>query len=269
MPLSSTIAAAALGVLLVAEAVAPAFAEPRQNLRRLVRHDLRNLLLGAANALLSALVFGGLIVAVDGLASGRGFGVVRWLGLGDWSAWAAALLMFDCWMYWWHRLNHAAPVLWSFHRAHHSDTAMDASSGVRFHPGEIALSGATRLAVVPLIGITVEQLAVYGAVALPVVLLQHANVRLPRWLDFGLFKSGLLVTPAMHRVHHSEVREETNSNYSSVLSIWDRLFGSLRERRDVENIRFGLQELRGERSQTLAGVLATPLENPREDAGEA
>ncbi|MEM1305431.1 MAG: sterol desaturase family protein, partial [Planctomycetota bacterium] len=248
--------------------------EQRRDLRRLVRHDLRNLLLGAANALLTAFVFGGLLVAVDSAAGGGGFGVVRWLGLEGWAAWAIALLLFDCWMYWWHRINHAVPLLWRLHRVHHSDRAMDASTGVRFHPGEIALSGVARLLVVPLIGMTAEQLIAYGTGSLPIVLLQHANVRLPRWLDVLLYtggplRFGLLVTPAMHRVHHSDLRDEMNSNYSSVLAIWDRLFGSLRVRADVENIRFGLPGTDDQRTESLAGMVATPLASTREEISEA
>ncbi|MEN1681396.1 MAG: sterol desaturase family protein [Planctomycetota bacterium] len=182
---------------------------------------------------------------------------------------AGGLLAFDCWMYWWHRLNHRVPLLWRLHRVHHSDTAMDASSGLRFHPGEILLSGAARLIVVPLLGVPAELVALYGAVALPVVLAHHANVWLPRWLDFGLFTSGLLVTPAMHRVHHSRVRDETNSNYSSVLPIWDRLFGTLCVRRDIERIDFGLDEFRDPGAQTVAGMLTTPLATGRASgAGE-
>lgn len=259
MPLTTLLAGGTLTALLAAEAIAPFFVEQRRDLRRLVRHDLRNLALGGINAALTAVLFAAALVAVDQWAEGRGVGVVRWLGLPPWAAWPVALVLFDAWMYWWHRLCHNVPLLWRLHRTHHSDPAMDATSGVRFHPGEIALSGVARLVVLPLLGMTATQLAAYGAVTLPIVLLQHANVRLPRWLDFGLFQSGLLVTPAMHRVHHSERREETNSNYSSVLAVWDRLFGSLVVRHDVENICYGLPELADERSQTLVGLLATPL----------
>ena len=257
--MTTLIATISLGVLLIAEAVAPFFIEQRRDLRRLVRHDMRNVLLGAMNMAILAVVFAGLLAWVDGAASDRGFGVVRWLGLRGVAAWVVSLLLFDGWMYWWHRINHVVPLFWRFHRVHHSDPAMNASSGLRFHPGEIVLSGVARMIVVPLVGVTVEQLVIYGALTLPIVMLQHANVCLPRWLDFGLFKSGLLVTPAMHRVHHSQIRDETNSNYSSVLAIWDRLFGSLRIREDVAKIEFGLPEFTDEQSQTVVGMLATPF----------
>lgn len=256
--------AATLAVSLVAEAAAPAFVEQRRDWRRLLAHDLRNLLLGVINALLVATLLAGALVAVDSLAEQRGAGLLRLVSLPPWLAWAAGLLAFDCWMYWWHRLNHRVPLLWRLHRVHHSDTAMDASSGLRFHPGEILLSGAARLIVVPLLGLPSESVALYGAVALPVVLLHHANVWLPRWLDFGLFTSGLLVTPAMHRVHHSRVRDETNSNYSSVLAVWDRMFGTLRVRRDVEGVEFGLDEFRDVSAQTVAGMLTTPLSSSQD-----
>lgn len=266
MSASQIIAAGVLGLLLVIEAVAPAFLEQRRAWRTLLRHDLQNLLLGVANTLLTITLFAGLLVAVDSWATSRGFGLLRLLSAPAWLAWPLALLAFDCWMYWWHRINHVVPLFWRFHRMHHSDPAMDASSGVRFHPGEIFLSGIARLLVIPLLGVSIPQLAVYEAIALPIVLMQHANIRLPRWLDFGLFQSGLMVTPAMHRVHHSRERQETNSNYSSVLAIWDRLFGTLRVRQDVECVEFGLPEFDDAESQTLTGMLKTPLASEAESS---
>ncbi len=253
------VAAVAAATLLIAEAWAPAFAAQRRRWRRLLRHDLRNVLFGGFNALAPGAAFATALVAIDGAAAEHNFGLLRQVAWPEPVECFAALLLFDLWMYWWHRLNHAVPFLWRFHRMHHSDPAMDTSSGVRFHPGEILMSGAARLAVLPLLGISSIQLVLYETILLPVVLFHHANVRLPRWLDFGLFRAGLLVTPAMHRVHHSQVRSETNSNYSSMLPLWDRLFGSLRVRQDVDQIEFGLEEFASKQSQTLAGMIRTPL----------
>lgn len=259
---SQITAAICLALLLVAESVAPFFIEQRRSWRRLLQHDLRNLSIGGFNALMPATLFTGLLSLVDAEAKACNFGLLRQLSEPAWLQTACAILLLDLWMYWWHRINHAVPFFWRYHRVHHGDPSMDASSGVRFHPGEIFLSGLVRLAVVPLLGISFSQVMLYQAILLPVVLLQHANVRLPRLLDFGFARAGLLVTPAMHRVHHSRQREETNSNYASVLPIWDRLFGTLSIRQNVAQIEFGLDELASSQSQTLAGMIKTPFTQP-------
>ncbi|MEM6799738.1 MAG: sterol desaturase family protein, partial [Planctomycetota bacterium] len=264
MDASDIAAAVTLGGLLVTEAVAPFFIEQRRDWRRLLRHDLRNLAIGGLNALCFSSLFAAAVLVLEYEVSMRGYGLLWLLDLPNQGRLAVGVVLFDLWMYWWHRMNHAVPFLWRFHRMHHSDPAMDASSAVRFHPGEIFLSGLARLIVLPLIGMPLMVLLVYEAILLPVILFHHANIRLPRWLDFGLFRAGLLVTPAMHRVHHSRVREETNSNYGSVLPLWDRLFGSLRVRRDVDQIALGLDDFADERNQTLNGMLTTPLANPKD-----
>ena len=256
------IAAGVITLLMILECVIPYYTQQRQNLGRLLRHDARNLLIGLINLLLPAALFAGLLLAVDQTAAASNIGLLRQFSAPAWVKLALALLMFDLWMYAWHRLNHAAPLLWRFHRMHHSDQAMDATTAVRFHPGEIVLSGVARLAVVPLLGMSLPQLAIYESILLPVILFHHSNLRLPTWLDFGWLKraaTALLVTPAMHRVHHSQLREETNSNYGSVLPWWDWLFRTLRVRLDSQNIQFGLPEFHRPRTRTLLGMLRTPF----------
>jgi rhodanese-related sulfurtransferase len=162
-------------------------------------------------------------------------------------------------MYLWHRANHTHPFLWRFHRMHHSEPQLDATSALRFHPGEILLSGIARLVIVPLLGMSVPQLVVYESVLFPVIVLHHSNVRLPRWLDYGLL--ALIVTPAMHRVHHSRWRPETDSNYGSVFPYWDRLFRSFRLRDDARHVELGLDEFSDPQWQTVGGLLRTPLES--------
>lgn len=246
-----------LAILWIGESVIPFFQD--RTWRARIRHDLRSLIFGLFNAGSGALFMAGLLVLVDQEATEASFGLLRQFSAPAAVKMVLAVLMFDLWMYAWHRLNHRVPFLWRFHRMHHSDPAMDAMSAVRFHPGEILLSNLARLAVVPLLGISIPQLIVYESILLPVVILHHANVRLPRWLDHG--GMALLVTPAMHRVHHSRRRRETNSNYGSILPWWDWLFGSLRHRKDTENIEYGLSEY-GEDSQTLLRLLTTPFRNP-------
>ncbi|MEX0977335.1 MAG: sterol desaturase family protein [Pirellulales bacterium] len=213
------------------------------------------------NALIAIALTGTMLVTVE--VSSRDLGLVRWLSLPAVAATAVALLILDLWMYIWHRLNHAVPFLWRFHRMHHSDTAVDASTGVRFHTGEIVMSGLARAALLPVLGLSLWQLALYDALLLPVVLFHHSNVRFPRWLDYHL--TWCVVTPAMHRVHHSRWRPETNSNFASILPLWDRLFRSFRLREDARTINLGLAEFDDQQWQTLWGMIRTPAARRNED----
>jgi len=144
---------------------------------------------------------------------------------------------------------------------------MDASSGVRFHTLEIALSFLVRLLVLPLIGVTVPQLVLYEALSLPIILFHHANSRLPYRVDLAL--RWLIVTPWIHWVHHSSFQPETDSNYSSFLSIWDRLFGSFRLRQKPEEIVQGLEGWEEREWRSLRGMLLAPFtKRLRREAGD-
>ena len=248
------VAACTLAGLWLAEQRFPFFVESWQNGRERLRHDAKNLGLGIFNAILSIVLLGILLATVE--VSSEEWGLLRWLALPAIATTFAALLILDFWMYVWHRLNHAIPLLWRFHRMHHSDPTMDASTGVRFHTGEILMSGLARAALLPVVGLSLWQMAIYDAILLPVVLFHHSNVRLPRWLDYGM--TICVVTPAMHRVHHSRWRPETNSNFASVLPIWDRFFRSFRLRDDVHTIHLGLAEFDDKQWQTVLGMMKTP-----------
>ncbi len=173
--------------------------------------------------------------------------------------WMAALIgsiLFDAWLYIWHRLNHVIPFFWRFHQVHHSDLEMDFSTALRFHPGEILLSSIVNIAVFAILGISIEYLVIYKVVFNINVLWHHSNVALPEKWDRLLRLA--FVSPSMHRVHHSMKVKETNSNYSSVLSIWDRLFGSYRFS-NPKKIVFGLDYDREAENQTIARLLSRPF----------
>ncbi|MEX2528198.1 MAG: sterol desaturase family protein [Gemmatimonadota bacterium] len=250
-------AAVFLVVLWTVEGLLPFYEEFDGRFRDRIRHDARNLLLGACNALLTALVFGGAFVMVERWGDAGNFGLFRVLEWPGWLELALVFLLFDFWMYLWHRVNHRIPFLWRFHRMHHSDPDMDVSTGVRFHPGELILSSLARLAIIPLLGMELWQLAIYEAVLLPVILFHHSNVRIPRWMDHGLL--ALVVTPAMHRVHHSRWQPETDSNYGSVFPWWDMALRTFRLREDAGTIQLGLEEFDEQEWQSLTGLLKTPL----------
>lgn len=222
-----------------------------------LRHAIRNLSLGLLNAVALALLAAPLITQIAIRAEDSGFGLLRLFHLPPVISTIAVILLFDGWMYLWHRANHQLHFLWRFHRVHHSEPEMDATSAIRFHTGEILISSALRLAVIPLLGITLWQLLVYESLMLPVILFHHSNVNFPERLDRWL--RIVLVSPAIHRVHHSRVRVETDSNYSTVFSFWDRIGGTFRLRKDGRPVDFGLNEYDGEEWQRMSGLLTTPF----------
>lgn len=228
-----------------------------------LRHATRNLSLGLFNAGALALLAAPLLVQAALWAEGNGFGLLRVLNLPPLLTTLLAIALLDGWMYLWHRANHRIPFLWRFHRVHHSDPEMDVTTAVRFHTGEILISAALRLALIPLLGVSLAQTLLYDALLLPVILFHHSNVRFPERFDRAL--RALIASPAMHRVHHSRARIETDSNYSSVFSFWDRLGGTFRLRRDGQAVNFGLDEYDGEQWQRIAGLLITPFVSARGD----
>ena len=246
-----------LVVLLAWETVLPCYAFFTNHLKSRVFHGAINFVLTIVNALLIGLVYTSLWLNSAVWASNHGFGLLNLLSLPLWLDTVIAILLFDIWTYWWHRISHVIPMLWRFHRIHHSDLKMDVTTANRFHFGEITISSLLRIPIILLIGADIWQLALYEALMFPVVQFQHANVRLPEKIDrlIRIF----LTSPAMHKVHHSDYYKETNSNYTSLLSVWDRLFGSFRTRKDLENIRMGLKEFRSEEEQTLTALLKNPM----------
>lgn len=256
----STAALVALAVLWTLEGWIPFFHDFNERGKR-YPHARRNFALGAFNALVMGALFSMSAVWTSSKAQGAGMGLLPWLGLPAWAETLLAVLIFDAWMYLWHRLNHLVPILWRFHRVHHSDPRMDVTSGVRFHPGEIALSFLFRIPVVPLLGITVWQLALYETILLPVILFHHSNIAISGKADAVL--RWIIVSPNMHRVHHSDWQPETDSNYASVFSWWDRIFRSYRWREDYHAIQYGLREFADPGWHTLKGILKTPLKKQK------
>lgn len=248
------LATLALIALWTTEAIFPAFL----GRTRRWSHAASNLLLGVLNAFVAAVLFGASVLAVTEWARRQPFGLLNWLEFPAWVEWPAALILFDLWMYAWHLLNHKVPLLWRFHAVHHADREVDSSTALRFHTGEIVLSSLARLAVLPLLGLTVSQLLLYEALLLPVILFHHSNVAISPRLDGAL--RWMIPTPWMHWVHHSRWRPETDSNYGSLLSVWDRLFRTLRLREDPRTLSLGLEEdLKESDWRSLYGMLKRPF----------
>jgi sterol desaturase/sphingolipid hydroxylase (fatty acid hydroxylase superfamily)/rhodanese-related sulfurtransferase len=246
-----------LCLLLWWETLTPFFPLFNDGWRKRSLHGLRNITFALINSGLTALLFVGLWSVAANWAEGAGFGLLNWSRLPLSLHAAAAVLALDFWTYWWHRLNHRIPFLWRFHRAHHSDTHMDVTTASRFHIGEILFSNCLRVPLIALVGIHIWEIVLYETMLLAVIQFHHANLGLPAKLDQLL--RCFIVTPAMHKVHHSRWQPETDSNYSSLLSVWDRIFSSFRLRDDPRTIQFGLDDFARPEDQTLSGILKTPL----------
>ncbi|MBZ8118441.1 sterol desaturase family protein [Roseovarius sp. LXJ103] len=157
-------------------------------------------------------------------AEAQGWGLMNAWELPLWLAVIATILIFDFAIWAQHLITHKIPLLWRFHRVHHADRDIDVSTAIRFHPVEIAVSMLLKIGLVYLLGAPALGIILFEIILNGTAMFNHANIRLPLWLDRALRL--VLVTPDMHRVHHSDRRDEHDSNYGFALSIWDRMFGT-------------------------------------------
>ena len=196
-----------------------------QQIGRLTRWP-GNLGIVALDTLLVRVVFPAAAVGMAVLAERQGWGLFNTAGIPSWLAIVASVLVLDLAIYLQHVMFHAVPALWRLHRMHHADLEFDTTTGVRFHPIEILLSMLLKLVVVAALGAPAVSVLIFEVLLNASSLFNHGNVRLPARVDRAL--RWIVVTPDMHRVHHSVVPRETNSNFGFSLSCWDRLLGTYR-----------------------------------------
>jgi len=237
--------------------------ERRKPLRRAVepklRREARNLTVAGVSAIAVVLVERPIVMPLAALVERRNRGVLRHFRFPLWIEIGIALLLMDYTFYVWHVLMHRVPLLWRFHLAHHVDLDLDASTALRFHFTEILASIPWRAGQVALIGLTPLSFSIWQCIFLLSILFHHSNVEIPisweRWLN------RLIVTPRMHGIHHSTVERETNSNWSSGLTLWDWLHGTLRLNVPQPEITIGVPAFQDPKSVTLPRVLAMPFEH--------
>lgn len=236
---------------------------PRRRLEipRVLRWS-NNLALVVIDTAILRLAFPVLAVGMAGLAEARGWGLFNLIDLPVWVAVLGSMLILDLAIYLQHVLFHAVPGLWRLHRMHHADLDFDATTGLRFHPVEILLSMAIKLAVVVAIGAPPEAVLAFEVILNATSLFNHANIRLPPGVDRML--RWVLVTPDMHRVHHSTDPRETNSNYGFSVPWWDRLLGTYvaQPAKGHERMEIGIEQFRTRRDLWLDRMLLQPLRGP-------
>lgn len=198
-------------------------------------------------------------VALALLAQTRGWGLLNQVELPYWLAVLIGVLALDCVIYFQHVVFHAVPTLWRLHRMHHSDLDFDVTTGVRFHPIEIVLSMGIKLAAIAALGPPALAVLVFEVALNAVTMFNHGNVQLPAAIDrvLRLF----VVTPEMHRVHHSNLPHETNSNFGFNFPWWDRVFGTYRAQpeRGHLGMTIGLDEFRDPDTLGFGQLLVQPF----------
>ena len=220
------------------------------------RRWLTNLSMSALGSAVGALMAPVLAVSVAAVAASKGWGLFNLAALPVWLEFALSLVLLDLAVWAAHVASHRVPMLWRLHSVHHTDRDLDASSGVRFHPGEIAISLLWKAAVIVLLGPSVLAVLVFEIVLNGTAIFTHANIALPGRLDRMVRR--VFVTPDMHRIHHSVDLAESQTNYGFCLSVWDRLFRSYSDRAEGE-LRLGLSEHQTAAPARLWSSLALPF----------
>lgn len=213
------------------------------------RRLIRNAALWVGNTVLSPLVV--LPLSALAAASAPAWRPAWWSGPGGL---LLDLLLLDFLIYWWHRACHVVPFLWRFHAVHHLDRFLDTSSAVRFHAGEVLLSALARGAVILVLAMPLASVLVFETLVLMATIFHHSNLRLPPALERAL--SRLMVTPSIHWVHHHRMRVDTDSNYATVLSLWDPLFGTRARHARALDMPIGVE---AREEESLPRLLAAPF----------
>ena len=237
--------------------------ENKRPLRRQVESKDRETVRNLAIASLSGIVFNGLEQPVTAkltkFADEKGIGLLKIFRLPRVVETVAAVLLLDYTLYIWHALTHKIPFLWRFHKVHHADLDLTASTAIRFHFGEIAISVLFRAGQILVIGVSPHALKIWQSLLFASVFFHHSNIRLSAAVEEKLQR--IIMTPHLHGIHHSSEESQMNSNWSSGLTVWDLLHGTLRRDVAQDKITIGIADLLSEDKVTFQKMLAKPFQN--------
>jgi sterol desaturase/sphingolipid hydroxylase (fatty acid hydroxylase superfamily) len=220
------------------------------------KHDRNNLVLSiisfAINGALSLVVLNMLTQTAS-----KQWGLLNQFNLPSWIKIVLGILLIDFGSYIFHNISHKLPLLWRIHRVHHSDPSINASSSLRFHPIDVVLSQCLwPVFWIVLMGISMTSFIIYGTLALPLLVLQHSNFKIPSWIEkYGRY---IFSTPGWHKIHHADEQSLTDSHYGDVFTFWDRIFGTWRPTRP-EEIKYGLPDFAYEERQKALFLLKSPF----------
>jgi sterol desaturase/sphingolipid hydroxylase (fatty acid hydroxylase superfamily) len=247
-----------LAIMALWELLAP---RRRRDIPRVIRWS-NNLALVVIDTIVLRLTFPILAVGLAVMAQERGWGLFNFIDAPAWVAVLASVIILDLVIYLQHVMFHAVPALWRLHRMHHADLDFDVTTGLRFHPIEIVLSMGIKLAMVLVLGPPAVAVLIFEVLLNATAMFNHSNVRLPLVVDRVLRL--VIVTPDMHRVHHSILPEETNSNFGFNLPWWDRLLGTYKAQPAAghDAMTIGIEQFRTPRDQWLDRMLVQPIKGP-------
>lgn len=227
------------------------------------RRNARNLAVAGIAALALQLAEQPVVAPLAELVERKKIGLLKIIPLPKLLETFLAVALMDYTLYLWHVLTHKVPFLWRFHLVHHVDLDLDASTALRFHFGELIVSVLWRSAQILVIGVSPVSFAAWQLFLFPEILFHHSNIRLPAGLEKIIGK--IIVTPRLHGIHHSNVREETDSNWSSGLTVWDWLHGTLKTDVKQSEITIGVPAYQNKNEVTLPKILPLPFESQKED----
>ena len=202
------------------------------------KNEIVNMAVGVFNALI-LFIPSALIIVVINYSDKIEFGILHFTTFPFWLTLLFTIILMDIGMYWWHRANHTVQLFWRFHRFHHLDKKMNTTTAVRFHFMELLFAWGLKSTYIFLMGISFIPLLIYEVLFFMVVVIHHSNLSITAQGD--LLYRKIFSSPLMHRIHHSNIKEEMDTNYGSVFSFWDRLFGTYKRRASKEIV-FGVDE---------------------------
>ena len=245
--------------MLLAERIAPLRRTVEWKLRRVIR----NLSAGGVSLALMSLVQAPLLQPVAAWIVRERVGLLQLVQWPRWLEMITAVVLLDYTLWWWHWANHRVAFFWRFHLVHHIDRDLDTTTALRFHFGELALSIPVRAAQMVLIGVDPQTLWLWQTILFASILFHHANVRLPLRVERLLVR--LIVTPRMHGIHHSRCLNETNTNWSSLLSWWDYLHGTILLNVPQADVTIGVPAYSAPSDVTIGKILLLPFKRQRRD----
>jgi sterol desaturase/sphingolipid hydroxylase (fatty acid hydroxylase superfamily) len=220
------------------------------------KHYRRNFTISFFSFLLNA-ALGAVVVTVVELTAKNHWGLLNQLQLPLVAKLFIGMLLFDFGSYLTHNLQHKISFLWRFHRIHHSDYHLNVSSSLRFHPVDVIVSQCIYQCVgVAIIGLPITAFVIYGSIAVPLLVMQHSNIRFPQWFEH--IASLIFATPGWHKIHHAADQQQTDSHYGDVFTFWDRIFGTWGKKQPDE-IEYGLSEFNEDKHQKVGYLMVSPF----------
>jgi sterol desaturase/sphingolipid hydroxylase (fatty acid hydroxylase superfamily) len=221
---------------------------------------INNIALALFNSLLLQLVFSSAVASTAVYVQSHRLGVLNMVEIPLWLKVFVTVVFLDFMLYLWHLLNHEMPTLWRFHRVHHSDLNMDVSTATRFHFGELAISAVIKISIIFFLGASTLAVLVFESLLVLCAQFEHSSLKVSKWFEaiYWIF----FVPPSMHRIHHSVIINERNTNYGTIFSLWDRILGTLLSNVNQDDIRIGVGAYRRPDKLNFHQLLAMPFTRP-------